>query len=86
MCSPSNPAVVDSPTSQASLWNYIYSQMLGRKTGMGLITHDITFLEISKYLLHFPYFFLSVSMENSATPTIRKKEKKTNPNIHMWGD
>lgn len=82
MCCPSNHVVVDSLTSQVSLCNYIHSQMLGRKTGRGLVTRDIRLLEISKYLPYFAYFFLSVGMENySATITIRKKGKKRNPNI-----
>lgn len=53
------------------------------RNGSNYTLHHI--LEISKYLLYFAYFFLSVGIENSATPTIRKKEKERNPNFQMWG-
>lgn len=77
MCCPSNHVVVDSLTSQVSLCNYIHSQMLGRKTGRGLVTRDIRLLEISKYLSYFAYFFYLLAWKTTLLPLpSEKKEKK----------
>lgn len=81
ICYPSNHVVVYSLTSRASLWNYIYAQMSGRKTGMGLITHDITFWKYQNIYCILPIF--SICWHGKLCYPYHQKESKKKKEIQI---